>query len=99
MGSDPVLDPEPPDHVTLLLTAEKYNVPLQQVLPTLVELVMRKDTLSEIEITRLSATTLHRLAHAREDYLRSRHPPYSNLIGPRPAAEEIVSNIWKAGKK
>ena len=98
-GSDHVLDPEPPDHVTLLLTAEKYDVPLQQVFPTLVELVMRKDTLSEIEITRLSAATLHRLASAREDYLCSRQPPYSNLLGPRQAAEGIVSNIWKAGKK
>lgn len=100
-GSDSVTDPEPPDNVTLLSTAEKYDVPLKQVLPTLVELVMRTDTLTEIEITRLSAATLHRLARAREDYLRAR--TRSALFrdpddSPHEVAEGIVSIIWKAGK-
>ena len=95
-GSVPVLDPEPPDDLTLLLTAEEYDVPLQQVLPTLVELVMRKETLTETEITRLSATTLHRLSRAREDYLRT--SVLFNL-GHNKVAEGIVCDIWPAGKK
>ena len=97
-GSDLVLDPEPPDNLTLLLTAEKYDVPLQQVLPTLVELVMRKETLSETEITSLSATTLHRLSRAREDYIRTKQTALFN-VGHNKVAEGIVCYIWPAGKK
>jgi hypothetical protein len=98
-GSDPVSDPEPPDNLTLLLTAEKYDVPIQQALPCFIDLVMRRETLSETEITRLPVTTLHRLARAREDFLRTKQNAFFNALGPRSVAEGIVNNIWTTGKK
>jgi len=69
---DPGPDPEPPDYLVLILTAEKYNVPLERALPAYIGLVMRKDPLTQAEIVRSSALTVHRLASAREEYLRTR---------------------------
>jgi len=93
-SSTPVPDPHPPDRLTLILTAEKYDVPLQQALPSFVELVMRKEPLTEVEIARLPVQTLHRLARAREEYLRTR----DGIFEYRSAATKIVCNIWPAGK-
>ena len=87
-----VPDPEPPDNLTLILTAEKYDVPPQQAFPPFVELVMRKEPLTEVEIERLPALTVHRLARAREDYLRERR--YFDHVAMR-----IVCEIWPAGRE
>ena len=91
-NSDPGPDPEPPDYLTLILTAEKYDVPLKQALPSFVDLVMRDDPLTEDEIVRSSALTVHRLASAREEYFRNQY------INSEVAAERIVRSIWLAAK-
>jgi len=79
-----------PDYLTLILTAEKYDVSLEQALSSFVGLVKREESLTEVEITRLSALTVHRLARARELYLRmkerERYPP---------SVERIVRDIWR----
>ena len=93
--SDPGPDPEPPNYVTLILTAEKYNVPLEQALPSYMDLVMRKDPLKEGEIACLSALTVHQLASAREEYFRTGDLYPTEEI----AAESIVLNIWLPIKK
>ena len=90
-----VPDLEPPDNLTLILTAEKYDVPPQQAFPLFVELVMRNEPLTEVEITRLPALTVHRLAHAREDYFRRKR----SFGADRHLAIEIVCDIWPAGKQ
>jgi len=94
-NSDPDPDPEPPDYLTLILTAEKYDVPLKQALPSFVDLVMRDDPLTEDEIVRSSALTVHRLASAREEYFRTR----DQYTKPENAAELIVLGIWPTAKK
>ena len=94
MSSDPVPDPEPPDCLTFVLTAEKYGVPVRLALPSYVELVMREEPLTEAEIARLSTLTLHRLARAREEYLRTREM-YSDHHN---AATRIVCDIWPRPK-
>jgi len=93
-GSNPVPDSDPPDRLTLVLMAEKYDVPLQQALPSFVELVMRKEPLTAVEIARLPVHTLHRLARAREEFLRTR----DGIFEYRSAATKIVCNIWPTGK-
>jgi len=94
-----VLDaaPKTPDHLTLISTAEKYDVPLRQVFPSFAGLVMREEPLAEVEITRLSTLTVHRLSRAREDYLR-RTTRMADL-DTRRVAKEIVLDIWPATKK
>ena len=93
-GSGPGPGPGLPDYLTLILTAEKYDVSLEQALSSFVGLVMREEPLTEVEITRLSALTVHRLARAREVYLRmkerERYPP---------AVERIVRDIWCTEEK
>jgi len=86
-----------PNHLTLISTAEKYDVPLRQVFPSFVGLVMREEPLTVVEITRLSTLTVHRLARAREDYLR-RTTRMADL-DTRRVAKEIVRDIWPATKK
>jgi len=52
---------------------EKYDVALQHtvyIFPLLVILVTRAQSLTEVEVARLSALTVFRLAHAREQLLR-----------------------------
>lgn len=65
---------EPPDHLMLILTVGKYDMPLQKVLPSIVELVMREESLTEVEIVGLSTLAVYRLARARgvftQDYER-----------------------------
>ena len=88
--------PEVPDHLTLISTAEKYDVPFRRVLPSFVELVMREEPLTEVEIARLSTLTMYRLARAREDYLR-RTTRVGDLEYTRSVAEGIVCDIWPEG--
>jgi len=86
-----------PDHLMLISIAEKYDVPLQQVHPSFVRLVMREEPLAEAEIARLSTLTLHRLARGREDYLR-RTTRAVNLNS-RNVAKDIVRDIWPVAEK
>jgi len=83
---------EPPDYLMLMLTAEKYDVPLEQALPSFVGCVMREEPLTEVEIARLSTLTAHRLARAREDYLRKTKGRSRNV------AKGIVRDIWPAAQ-
>lgn len=89
--------PKTPDHLTLVSTAEKYDVPFREVVPSLVELVMREEPLSvaEVEIARLSTLTMYRLARAREDYLRK--TTRVGDLNTRRVAKGIVRDIWLAG--
>ena len=91
--------PETPDHLTLVSTAEKYDVPFREVLPSLVELVMREEPLSvaEVEIARLSTLTMYRLARAREDY--SRKTTRAGDLNTRRVAKGIVRDIWLEAEK
>ena len=90
---------ETPDHLTLVSTAEKYDVPFREVLPSFVELVMREEPLSvtEVEIARLSTLTMYRLARAREDYLR--RTTRVGGLNTRSVAKGIVRDIWLPAKK
>ena len=89
--------PEAPDHLTLISTAEKYDVPFRLVLPSFVELVMREEPLTEVEIAHLSTLTMYRLARAREDYFR-RTTRAGDLKYTCSVAEGIVCHIWPEGK-
>lgn len=68
-GWNPDPDSEPPDYLTLISMAEKYDVPLHQALPCFVEVVTRKWPLTEVKIADSSPLTVHRLARAREEFL------------------------------
>jgi hypothetical protein len=57
----------------LISAAEKCDVPLQQVVPTFVALVMRIAPLTEAEVALLSIGTIVRLARAREDFFTQRY--------------------------
>ena len=85
---------EPPDYLTLMLTAEKYDVPFEQALPCFAGRVMREEPLTEIEIVRLSTLTVHRLARAREDYLRKS----KGRLDFRNVANGVVRDIWSAAQ-
>jgi hypothetical protein len=64
--------PEQPeqDHLLLISVGEKYDVPPRYMLPSLVQLVIRDQSLTPDEVSRFSALTVSRLAHAREDHVR-----------------------------
>jgi len=92
--SDRDKGPDSPDprlgHAVLISLAEKYDVPLQHVVPTFVALVLRDDPLTDDEAALLSVVTVCRLARAREQYFRKY---MTNRLGPderRNAAEKIV---------
>jgi len=89
-ASDSVPDPEPPDCMTLVLTAEKHGVPLWLALPAYVELVMRETPPTEVEIARLDTLTLHRLICAREEYLRTKGKSSDH----HNAAKGVVWDFW-----
>ncbi|KAI0251874.1 hypothetical protein BJV78DRAFT_1374585 [Lactifluus subvellereus] len=59
------------DHLLLLSVAEKYDVPPERLLPSLIALVMRPQPLTEDEVALFSALTISRLAHAREEFVRA----------------------------
>jgi hypothetical protein len=63
------------DHVILLLVGERYHVPHEDLVPSLIVLVMRSQSLTEDEVTHLSALTVSRLARAREEFVRKTANP------------------------
>jgi len=88
------------DYVTLISVAERYDVPLQHVVPTFIVLVMRDKPLEDAEAAHLSRLTLCRLARARERYLRLtlklRAIRVSGVseYNRHSEAERIVREIW-----
>jgi len=65
-NTDPDSDIDPnPDHAMLISAAEKYDVPLKHVVPTLAALVMREEPLTEVEVALFSIGMIVRLARAR----------------------------------
>jgi hypothetical protein len=78
-----------PDYLMLITMAEEYDVPLRHVLPYLVAIVMRDESLREEEITTLSTPTVYRLSRAREDFIRKNGYNRRSEV-----AAEIVRNIW-----
>jgi len=94
-----------PDHFLLIAVAEKYDVPPQYLIPSLIALVMRTQSLTEDEVARLSAITVSRIAHARENFVRRTvNPPQSQaawlntpnawLTWVYGVAKDIVCNVW-----
>jgi len=86
-------DSEPLNCLGLISLAEKYDVPLEQALPYFVELVVRKEPLTEAEIAGSPVLTVHRLARAREEVRTMRGGLFDNNI-----TRKIVCDIWPAGK-
>lgn len=81
-----------PNYLRLITMSEEYDVPLRHVLPYLVAIVMRTDSLREDEVTTLSTPTVCRLSRAREDFIRKGAYNSRSEI-----AAEIVRKIWLAG--
>jgi hypothetical protein len=75
----------------LISVAEKYDVPFDYVLPNLVVLVMRKEPLTEVEVSLLSPLTVSRLARAREDFLCKAMGRPSSLGAPMPLGGSFFS--------
>ena len=82
-----------PDYLMLITMSEEYDVPLRHVLPYLVAIVIREESLREDEFTTLSTPTVCRLSRAREDFIRKMR--FGNRAD---VAAEIVRDIWLAGK-
>lgn len=78
------------DYQLLISVAEKYDVPLGYIVPLLLAFVVRQQPLTEGEVSRFSALTVSRLAHAREDFQRER-----NFLIPQDP-KEVVFRIWQA---
>ena len=89
-GSDSDVDPNS-DHAMLISAAEKYDVPLQHVVPTFVALVMRKEPLKEVEVALFSIGMIVRVANAREDWSRN---TTTGRLRPEDEAKTIVCRIW-----
>jgi len=81
------------DYQLLISVAEKYDVPLDNVVPLLLPFVVREQPLTEGEVLRFSALTVSRLAHARESLQRERGAQRLGLRALDP--EEIVYRIWQ----
>ena len=95
---------QPQDYMLLISVAEKYDVPPQHLVLSLVSLVTRAQPLSEGEVARFSALTVSRLAHAREDFVRRTVNPPPPMFGLTPmngpswredAAKDVVCKIWQ----
>jgi hypothetical protein len=93
------------DNLLLISVGEKYDVPPRYMLPSLVVLVMRGKPLTPDEVSCLSALTVSRLAHAREDYVRKtvNLPPEHIRWSDKPSeqvtwlydvARSLVRKIW-----
>ncbi|KAI0289995.1 hypothetical protein BC826DRAFT_1106746 [Russula brevipes] len=97
---------EEEDHALLISVAEKCDVPLLHMLPSLFELILRPQPLTEAEIARFSALMMSRLAHAREEFRRKvagQRPRQSREMRKMPkvrrtwiagALDDIVRSIW-----
>lgn len=85
------------DYLLLISVAEKYDVSLRDVLPLLLVFVVREQPLTEGEVLGLSALTVSRLAHAREDFQRERgtRRPGFVLVSGVSDPQEIVYRIWE----
>ena len=79
------------DYQLLISVAEKYNVPIRDLVPLLLPFVVRQQPLTEGEVLGFSALTVSRLAHAREDFQRERR----ETIFKTPDTKEIVYRIWQ----
>ena len=80
------------DYQLLISVAEKYDVPLRDLIPLLLPFVEREQPLTEGEVLRFSALTVSRLAHAREEFRRERDRARR---GERPDPKEIVYRVWQ----
>ena len=83
-------------HAMLISVAEKYDVPLQHVLPSIVALVMRTESLMEAEVVHLSTLTICRLGRAREEYVRATVRRSMNFEGRASLVKDLVRVIWRA---
>ena len=83
-------------HAMLISVAEKYDVPLQHVLPSIVALVMRTESLMEAEVVHLSTLTICRLGRAREEYVRATVRRSMNFEGRASLVKDLVRIIWRA---
>jgi hypothetical protein len=79
------------DYQLLISVAEKYNVPIRDLVPLLLPFVVRQQPLTEGEVLGFSALTVSRLAHAREDFQRERR----ETMFKTPDTKEIVYRIWQ----
>ncbi|KAH9993323.1 hypothetical protein BJV74DRAFT_833475 [Russula compacta] len=95
--------PQGEEYLMLISVAEKYDVPSRYIVPLLVTLVTRAQSLTEDEVASLSSLTVSRLAHAREDFVRrtaSSPPPLGvGLVNGESKwrndiASSIVCKIW-----
>ena len=86
-----------PSYAKLISVAEKYDVPFQHVLPSIVALVMRLESLTEVELVHLSTLTIYRLVRAREEYIRLTQA-LRRAFNHTGEAKEIVCNIWRAAQ-
>lgn len=83
------------DYQPLIIVAEKYDVPLRDLVPLLLPFVWREQPLTEEEVMGFSALTVSRLAHAREDTLRSRGSGYRTVNATAENVKEILHRIWQ----
>lgn len=88
-----------PGYAVLISVAEKYDVPLQHVLPSIIALVMRAESLMEVEVAHLSTLTICRLGRAREEYVRATVRRSMNFEGRVTVAKDIVRDIWGAAQR
>jgi hypothetical protein len=88
-----------PGYAVLISVAEKYDVPLQHVLPPIIALVMRAESLMEVEVAHLSTLTICRLGRAREEYVRATVRRSMNFEGRVTVAKDIVRDIWGAAQR
>lgn len=79
------------DYHLLISVAEKYDVPIRDVVPLILPFVVREQPLTEGEVLGFSALTVSRLAHAREDYFRGSQ----GWGAVKPDEKEIVYRIWQ----
>jgi len=95
---DPAAAQQPHDHMLLISVAEKYDVPLKHLVPSLVSFVMRAAPLSEGEVAHFSALTVSRLAHAREDFVRRtvNQQPQQLWGIPTPTVSSWKENVAKS---
>ena len=86
-------EPEP-GYAVLISVAEKYDVPPQHVLPSIVALVMRTESLMEAEVVHLSTLTICRRGRAREEYVRATVRRSMSFEARVTVARDIVREIW-----
>jgi hypothetical protein len=87
-----------PSHAELISLAEKYDVPLQNVLRSIIALVIRPQSPMEAEIVHLSTLAICRLGRAREEYIRLTMRRSMNFEGRVNMAKEIVCGVWRAAQ-